>query len=109
MRRNINPAGDLYPRYYYERIARTEMQRIVENAHLSAYGKMGFKNFQRMVVIDDTTDKTLCAPYEDQVYDAVEARGTLPAHPNCRCSMTPIVKDPEAGEPSFVVDVGVDA
>jgi len=109
MRRNINPAGDLYPRYYYERIARTEMQRVVENAHLSAYGKMGFKHYQRQVVIDDTTDKDLCAPYEDTVYDAAEARGILPAHPNCRCSMTPIVKDPEAGEPTFVVDVGVDA
>ena len=109
MRRNIYPAGDLYPRYYYERIARTEMQRVVENAHLSAYGKMGFKHYQRQVVIDDTTDKDLCAPYEDTVYDAAEARGILPAHPNCRCSMTPIVKDPEAGEPTFVVDVGVDA
>ncbi len=109
MRMRINPAGDLYPRYYYERIARTEMQRIVENAHLSAYAKMGFKEFQRQVVIDDVTDKDLCAPYENYVYDAAEARGTLPAHPNCRCTMTPIVRDTDPSEPSFEVDVNDDA
>ncbi len=107
MQRRIDPTGDLYPRYYYERIARTEAARIVENGHLSAYSKMGFTKYQRLVVIDETTDKDLCAPYEDYIYDAVEARGTLPAHPNCRCSMTPIVPDPAAGEPELLIDTDV--
>ena len=99
MRSRILPTGDEYPRYFYERIARTEMQRIVENSHLSAYAKMGFSKFQRLVIIDDTTDKDLCAPYENYIYDSAEARGTLPAHPNCRCSMTPIM--PDEGGPTF--------
>jgi len=106
MGRRINPAGDMYPRYYYERIARTEMQRVVENGHLSAYAKMGFTKFQRIVVIDETTDKELCGPYEDYVYDAVEARGTLPAHPNCRCAMTPIMASPKPGDPELLLPVG---
>lgn len=101
MKQRIDPAGTQYPRYYYERIARTETQRVVENAHLSAYAKMGFNQFQRLVVIDEATDKDLCAPYEDYIYDHTEARGTLPAHPNCRCSMTPIMEDVPAGEPAI--------
>lgn len=101
MRDRIDPRGTRYPRYYFERIARTETQRVVENAHLSSYAKMGFSKFQRLVIIDDVTDKDLCAPYENYIYDAAEARGTLPAHPNCRCSMTPIM--PDEG-PMFEVD-----
>jgi len=104
MRSVISASGANYPRYYYERIARTEARRIVENSHLSAYAKMGFSEFRRFVTIDEATDKDLCAPFEDYVYDASEARGLLPAHPNCRCSLAPIVKTPEEGEPAIVYD-----
>lgn len=104
MRDAIMTNGANYPRYYYERIARTETRRIVENSHLSAYSKMGFSEFRRFVTIDDTTDKDLCAPFEDTVYDSSEARGLLPAHPNCRCSLAPIITPPEEGEPQIVYD-----
>lgn len=104
MRDSVSSSGGNYPRYYYERIARTETRRIVENSHLSAYAKMGFSEFKRFVTIDETTDKDLCEPFEDYVYDASEARGLLPAHPNCRCSLAPIVKPPEEGAPQIVYD-----
>lgn len=104
MRQTISTQGANYPRYYYERIARTETRRIVENAHLSAYAKMGFTQYRRFVTIDETTDKDLCEPYEDYIYDAAEARGLLPAHPNCRCSLAPVVEPPSEGEPQIVYD-----
>ena len=104
MRNSISAQGANYPRYYYERIARTETRRIVENSHLSAYAKMGFSQFKRFVTIDETTDKDLCEPFEDYVYDASEARGLLPAHPNCRCSLAPLVEPPKEGDPSIVYD-----
>ena len=87
MRSLIDPAGKKYPKYYYERIARTETRRVVENAHLSALVKVGFDKVQRLVEVDAVTDPDLCLPFEEAVYSAEEAYGVLPAHPNCRCTL----------------------
>tara|TARA_R110001592_G_scaffold210521_3_gene462136 strand:+ start:42772 stop:45474 length:2703 start_codon:yes stop_codon:yes gene_type:complete len=87
MRAVIDPSGKNYPSYYYERIARTETRRVVENAHLSALVKVGFEKVQRLVEVDAVTDPDLCLPFEESVYSAEEAYGVLPAHPNCRCTL----------------------
>ena len=89
MRSLIDPGGMRYPNYWYERIARTETARVVEQSHLSGHARMGFKEFERIVVVDDRTDKDVCLPHEGRVYSLREAEGVLPAHPNCRCTMTP--------------------
>lgn len=107
MRSVIDPAGKNYPRYYYERIARTETRRVVENAHLSALVKVGFDKVERLVTVDPVTDVDLCLPFENAIYSAEEAYGVLPAHPNCRCSMTaytgdkPAIPDDEVLVPEF--------
>lgn len=88
MRSLIDPSGSRYPAYYYERIARTETRRVVENSHLSGLRRSGFAQVQRLVTVDDRTDQDLCAPYEDAVYPVDEARSVVPAHPNCRCTFT---------------------
>ena len=85
MRYRIDPTGKAFPKYYYERIARTETARVVQNAHLSGMKKTGFRQVQRIVVIDTVTDKDLCVPFEDAVYPIDKAGGVIPAHPNCRC------------------------
>ena len=96
MRSVIDPSGKNYPRYYYERIARTETRRVVENAHLSALVKVGFDKVERLVTVDPVTDVDLCLPFENAIYSAEEAYGVLPAHPNCRCSMTAYTGDKPA-------------
>jgi hypothetical protein len=85
MRYRIDPTGKAFPRYYYDRIARTETRRVVVNAHLSGMKKVGFKQVQRLVTIDTVTDKDTCVPFENAVYRLDKAGGVLPAHPNCRC------------------------
>ena len=86
MRRTIDPSGKAFPRYYYDRIARTETRRVVENAHLSGLKKSGFIQVRRLVTIDTVTDRDTCVPFEDAVYPIDKSGGVLPAHPNCRCS-----------------------
>lgn len=93
MRAAIDPTGKNYPTYYYERIARTETRRVVENAHLSALVKVGFDKVQRLVTVDPVTDVDLCLPFEEAVYSSEEAYGVLPAHPNCRCTMVAYTGD----------------
>lgn len=96
MRGSIDPSGKSYPRYYYERIARTETRRVVENAHLSGLKKAGFKQVQRLVTIDKVTDADLCAPFENEVYPLDKSGGVLPAHPNCRCDFVAYLPADEA-------------
>lgn len=86
MRSLIDPSGSRYPAYYYDRIARTETRRVVENSHLSGLRRANFEKVERLVVIDDRTDKDLCSPYEGAVYGIERARSVIPAHPNCRCT-----------------------
>lgn len=89
MRDAIDPSGKTYPSYYYRRIARTEPARIVENAHLSGLKKTGFQFVQRLVTVDEVTDRDLCVPYENAVYPIDKSGGVIPAHPNCRCTFIP--------------------
>jgi phage portal protein BeeE len=89
MRDAIDPSGKAYPAYYYRRIARTEPARIVENAHLSGLKKTGFQFVQRLVTVDDVTDKETCVPFENAVYPIDKSGGVIPAHPNCRCTFVP--------------------
>ena len=86
MRSLIDPTGSRYPSYFYDRIARTETRRVVENAHLSGLRRANFTKVERLVVIDDRTDRDTCAPYEGAIYDIERARSVVPAHPNCRCT-----------------------
>ena len=85
----IDPSGKAFPRYYYNRIARTETRRVVENSHLSGLKKLGFTQVQRLVTVDSVTDKDLCIPFENAVYPIDKSGGVIPAHPNCRCTFTP--------------------
>ena len=100
MRSLIDPSGQRYPAYFYDRIARTETRRVVENSHISGMRRAGFGFVQRLVVVDDTTDRDLCAPYEDAVYPIAESKSVIPAHPNCRCTFVAYEGTPETVVPS---------
>ncbi len=94
----IDPNGAKYPAYYYERIARTETRRVVENSHLAGMRRAGFEYVERLVVIDSTTDRDLCAPYEGAKYRIEESKGVVPAHPNCRCTFVAVDGQPPADQ-----------
>jgi phage portal protein BeeE len=100
MRSLIDPTGSRYPSYFYERIARTETRRSVENAHLYGMVRAGFDYVERLVTVDDRTDADVCLPFENSVYSAQEAVGVIPAHPNCRCTFTAYT---ESNAPANVV------
>ena len=104
MRDAIDPSGKTYPSYYYRRIARTEPARIVENAHLSGLKKAGFQFVQRLVTVDDVTDKDTCVPYENAVYPIDKSGGVIPAHPNCRCTFVPYEPSDEVSPQDPVPD-----
>ena len=98
MKELIDPSGSKYPKYFYNRIARTETRRVVENSHISGLRRAGFKYVERLVEIDTQTDKDLCAPYEGAVYKIEDSNSVIPAHPNCRCTF--VARD---GEPASTV------
>lgn len=100
MKSLIDPNGSRYPAYFYERIARTETRRVVENSHISGMRRAGFQFVQRLVTLDNTTDRDLCAPYEDSVYPIAESKSVVPAHPNCRCTFVAYEGTPETVVPS---------
>ena len=102
MRSLIDPNGTKYPEYYYSRIARTETRRVVENSHISGMRRAGFQYVERLVVVDDRTDRDLCAPYEGAKYRIEESKGVVPAHPNCRCTFVAVDPD-DAPDPAEVV------
>ena len=106
MRNLIDPAGTTYPKYFYERIARTETRRVVENGHLSGLAKAGFEKVQRLVTVDQVTDPDRCLPYEDSVYSLMDSYGVLPAHPNCRCTFISYIGDekPVSGDDVLIPD-----
>jgi hypothetical protein len=89
MKSFVNVDGKNFPRWMYTRIVRTETARFVIGGHLQGAAKMGFKKFRRMVVEDKMTDPDLCLPYNDWIYKASEAQNVIPAHPACRCDLTP--------------------
>lgn len=86
MRSLIEPTGSRYPAYFYERIARTETRRVVENAHIAGLKRANFAYVERLVTVDDRTDSDLCLPFEGKIYPIDESRSVIPAHPNCRCT-----------------------
>jgi hypothetical protein len=60
--------------------------------------RAGFEYVERLVVIDSTTDRDLCAPYEGAKYRIQESKGVVPAHPNCRCTFVAVDGQPPADE-----------
>ena len=73
-------------RYATERLARTEMSRVLTDAQMDSFKKNGYDEF--MVICEATACK-LCQPYDGEHYkidDMEVALNAPPFHPNCLCS-----------------------
>lgn len=78
-----------------ETIARTEMIRAHAEGQLSQLQNLGVEQVGVLVEWDHTGDDRVCTFCRDMggtTYTIDEARGLIPAHPNCRCAWIPHVE-----------------
>lgn len=71
-------------------LARTEIQRAHHEANMNEYESAGLDGV--VVRVEWTTSVNpcpICASLEGSVYAISEARGLIPAHPNCSCVFIP--------------------
>jgi SPP1 gp7 family putative phage head morphogenesis protein len=73
-------------------IARTETVRAMNEAQLSTYESFGVYEVSVIVEWHTAGDDRVCGYCESRhggTYSIKDARGLLPAHPNCRCAWIP--------------------
>lgn len=73
-------------RYATERLARTEMCRVLTDAQMQSFKQNGYDEY---VVICEATACDICKPHDGQHYkidDMAVAENAPPFHPNCLCS-----------------------
>lgn len=79
-------------------LARTETIRAHAQATLASYREAeveGVNLAAEWVTAGDDRVCLECESLEGREYSLNEAEGVIPVHPNCRCAMVPVVKDPE--------------
>lgn len=82
-------------------IARTETLRSFNTATIDSYKMAGIANAQFIVAQDERTCDT-CLSLSGLIVPVSEARGSLPIHPQCRCTWIavigrPLIAEPQAG------------
>ena len=92
--RNINGAVRKIDENRALMIARTEIIRAHAEGQLDALESMGFNNV-RVKVEWSANKKTACPKCRKnsgKVFTIKQARGLIPAHPNCKCAFIPSIK-----------------
>ena len=89
IRRDIQLKAAEMGTYEAERIARTEVLRAANEGRLRAYRADGVERVE-YIVADDERLCDKCRPLDEKVVTIQEAQGTLPVHPQCRCSYLPL-------------------
>lgn len=73
-------------------LARTEVVNAHSEATLNRFERMGVEGVGARVEWSTAGDPcAICASLEGKVYSLDDARGRLPAHPQCRCAWLPFV------------------
>lgn len=77
-------------------IARTEIIAAHADSTLNSYEEAAIEGVEVEAEWTATMDNVVC-PYcagmQGTVFSMSEARGMIPAHPNCRCAFLPIIRD----------------
>lgn len=74
-------------------LARTEVINAHAEASLNAYQEAGLSGVQVEAEWLTAADACpLCVELSENTYTLEQARGKIPAHPNCRCAFAPLVK-----------------
>jgi len=77
-------------------IARTEIIRVHAEGQLDAYERLGVEEVNLLAEWLTAGDERVCPECDSMAssgpYKIEEARGLIPAHPNCRCTWVPYIK-----------------
>ena len=77
-----------------DRIVRTELTRIQNQATADTYRQAGIEKYQYLAIEDDRTSEA-CQELDGKIFrldEAVIGENFPPIHPNCRCSIIPVVE-----------------
>ena len=77
-----------------DRLIRTELTFVQNETAASTYSEAGVEEYQYVAEVDDRTSEE-CAALDGQIFRLDERQIGVnfpPLHPNCRCTVVPIVK-----------------
>ena len=72
-----------------DRLVRTELMATINHSQIEKYKDNGYTHVQVLVAGDERTCPE-CMAYDGKTYKINEAP-TIPSHPNCRCSIIPVI------------------
>ena len=75
------------------RIAATEVTRIYAHANGDAWQSTGYINSSKWNTAQDELVCEICGPLAGETIEVGDIDTYPPAHPNCRCGLTPIVDE----------------
>lgn len=74
-------------------IARTETARAMTTGSLQSYENYGVKEIEVLTAGDDLVCKICRENEANNPHKIEDANGLVPAHPNCRCAVMPVIPD----------------
>lgn len=72
-----------------QRLVRTEYMHALNQGQIESYRAKGYTKLKWIATMDDKTSK-ICRKRNSKEYD-IENLPDIPAHPNCRCTMVPVI------------------
>jgi SPP1 gp7 family putative phage head morphogenesis protein len=78
-----------FSKYKAEVIARTEIQKVVNEGRLLGYKNEGVEKVEFLTANNACPT---CSALNGKVYDRGDASGTIPVHCNCKCVWIPVVE-----------------
>ena len=74
-----------------QRLVRTEYMHALNQGQIESYRAKGYTKLKWIATMDDKTSK-ICRKLNRKEFD-IENLPDIPAHPNCRCTMVPVITD----------------
>ena len=72
-----------------QRLVRTEYMHALNQGQIESYRAKGYSKLKWIATMDDKTSK-ICRKLNRKEFD-IENLPDIPAHPNCRCTMVPVI------------------
>lgn len=72
-----------------QRLVRTEYMHALNQGQIESYRAKGYTKLKWIATMDDKTSK-ICRKRNGKEYD-IDHLPDIPAHPNCRCTMVPVI------------------
>ena len=79
-------------------LARTEVIRASNEGFLTQAMDDGVEQFEWVAAIGERTCN-YCSDQNGEIFESDDASGNIPAHPNCRCRMAPVVRLTTSAKP----------